>query len=188
MYHLTIKNSNHIKKIRFLSILCHCSAPHRRTTVPLNRLYLCSAIHPQNTWAHFRNAVFVLYTMTEPWFPPLKEGINGVKHWIEASVMKEKPELFRQGSDSPNQQNIKPPFFTWGCAIGNFTEGAANACGCLVGVWQPYSDVVVTSGNVEMPAYWESATSLKPPSSCRNPCSNHQCYLPLSPVITRTPL
>lgn len=42
-----------------------------------------------------------------------------------------------------------------------FAKEAANACGCLVGVWQQYMDVIVTSGNKETPPQWEAATSLK---------------------------
>lgn len=94
--------------------------------------------------------VFVLYTMIQPELPPLKEGINGVKHRNEVSAMKEE-KFFRRGGDSPNQQNIKN-LSSRGCATEDFSEDAANACGCLVGVWQPYRDVIVTSGNVEMPA------------------------------------
>lgn len=59
------------------------------------------------------------------------------------------------GSDSFNQHNTRAPF-SCGCATEDFTTGAANACGCLVGVWQPYRDVIVTSGYVGMPAYLEA--------------------------------
>lgn len=42
-------------------------------------------------------------------------------------------------------KDIKAFFFF--SATVDSTEGAANACGCLVGVWQLYRDVIVTSGS-----------------------------------------
>lgn len=71
--------------------------------------------------------------------------------------MKERRILLR-GGDSLNRRKHKAPFFfPRSCATEDFTKGAANACGCLVGVWQPYRDVIVTSGNAAMPEHWEAA-------------------------------
>lgn len=52
--------------------------------------------------------------------------------------------------------------FSCGCATQDLTKAAANACGCLVGVWQPFRDVIVTSGTVEMPAYWDAELQVAP--------------------------
>lgn len=38
------------------------------------------------------------------------------------------------------------------CATEDVAQGAARACGRLVGVWQPRRDVIVTSGDAAMPA------------------------------------
>ena len=44
----------------------------------------------KNTWAHLRNAVFVLYKMIQPQLTPVKEGINGVTalNWSDCNERK----------------------------------------------------------------------------------------------------
>lgn len=78
-------------------------------------------------------------------------------------------------------------FSSQACATEEVAQGAAKACGRLVGVWQPRWDVIVTSGNAAMPAPLSRAAGLKPPSSFRILDSGCRCTLPPTLAITRSP-